>query len=86
MRIQWTDRSLHYYTPTIKNKEKLQTSEPADNLLKGIQKGGSVAAIHLYVMKLEGNGEAGLEPVAVVFAPHEHGIAEEVGVLIDNAI
>lgn len=45
-----------------------------------------MAAIHLYVMKLEGNGEAGLEPVAAVFAPHEHGIAEEVGVLIDNAI
>ena len=45
-----------------------------------------MAAIHLYVMKLEGNGEAGLELVAAVFAPHEHGIAEEVGVFLDNAI
>ena len=45
-----------------------------DSFLQGFEEGGSVAAVHLYVVKLEGDGKAGLEPVAAVLAPHDHGV------------
>ena len=54
----------------------VQSSVPSDSFLQGLEEGGSVAAIHLYVVELEGDGKAGTEPVVAVFAPHEHGIAE----------
>ena len=45
-----------------------------------------MSAIHLRVVELEGNGERGLKRAAPVFAPHHHGIAKLVSVLIDNAV
>ena len=54
----------------------VQSSEPSDSFLQGLEEGGSVAAIHLYVVELEGDGKAGTEPVAAVLASHDHGVAE----------
>jgi hypothetical protein len=37
-------------------------------------------------MELEGYGEHGLPPVFAIFAPHNHRVAEFIGVLIDDAV
>ena len=37
-------------------------------------------------MELETDGQSGLEESLAVFAPHHHGVAELVGVLVDDAV
>ena len=43
-------------------------------------------AIHLYVMKLEGDWERGSEEATAITSPHQHGIAKQICVLVHNAI
>ena len=45
-----------------------------------------MAAVHLYVMELETDGQSGLKQAFAVFSPHHHRIAKLVGVLIDDAV
>ena len=45
-----------------------------------------MSAVHLHVVKLERDGEHGLQPAFAVAAPHHHRITELVGVLIDDAV
>ena len=45
-----------------------------------------MSAVHLYVVELERDGECGLQPIATVLAPHDHGVAELVGILVYNAV
>ena len=35
-------------------------------------------AIHLNMMKLEGNGERGTEEATAITPPHQHGIAKQI--------
>ena len=41
---------------------------------------GSVGAIHLGVMELEGYGEHCLPPLALVLAPYEEGVIEDAAI------
>ncbi len=43
-------------------------------------------AIHLDVVKLEGDRKRCLYPMATVFSPHNHRIAKLIGVLVYNTI
>lgn len=45
-----------------------------------------MTAIHLYVMKLEGDWERGSEEATAITSPHQHGIAKQICVLVHNAI
>ena len=45
-----------------------------------------MTAIHLNMMKLEGNGERGTEEATAITPPHQHGIAKQICVLIHDAI
>ena len=45
-----------------------------------------MSAVHLHVVKLEGNGQGCPQPALTVAAPHHHRIAELVGILIDDAV
>ena len=55
-------------------------------LLELLQKTGGIAPIHLYMMELEGDGQCRLEPALAIAAPHHHRVAEQIGILIDNAV
>ena len=54
--------------------------------LQQLQKHGALSAVHLDMMKLEGDGEHGLEQSFAILAPHHHRIAELICVLVHNAI
>ena len=45
-----------------------------------------MSAVHLNVMELERDGDRGFQPTFAVTAPHHHRIAEQVGILIDDAV
>ena len=45
-----------------------------------------MSAVHLGVVELEGDGERCLPPALSVLAPHDHGVAEFLGVLIDYRV
>ena len=45
-----------------------------------------MTAIHLHMMKLEGDGERGSEETTMITPPHQHGVAEHIGVLINDTI
>ena len=45
-----------------------------------------MATVHLDMVELEGNRKSGFEQPFAILAPHHHGIAKLVGVLIDDAI
>ena len=45
-----------------------------------------MTAVHLDVMKLEGDRESGLEASLAILAPHYHRIAEFVRVLVHYAV
>lgn len=45
-----------------------------------------MTAIHLHMMKLEGDGERGSEEATAITPPHQHGIAELIRVLIHDAV
>ena len=45
-----------------------------------------MSAIHLNMVKLEGNGQGCPQPALAVATPHHHRIAELVGVLVDDAV
>ena len=57
-----------------------------NSLLKNIQESGCMTSIHLNMMKLEGDGQGGLEPCLAILTPHDHRVEKLVGVLVDNAI
>lgn len=50
------------------------------------EKRSAMTAIHLHVMKLKGNRQCRLEPTLTVFPPHDHWIAEQVCILVDDAV
>lgn len=54
--------------------------------MQKFQKHGAMSAVHLDMMKLEGDRERGLEPSLAVLAPHYHRIAELVCVLVHDAV
>ena len=54
--------------------------------LQQLQKHGAMSAVHLDVMKLEGDRERGLEASSTILAPHYHRIAEFVCVLVHYAV
>ena len=54
--------------------------------LQGIEECCCLSTVHLDVMELEGDGERGPQPALAVSSPHHHGVAELVGVLVDDAI
>ena len=43
-------------------------------------------AIHLYVMKLEGDWERGSEEATAITSPHQHGITKLIRVLVHDAV
>ena len=45
-----------------------------------------MASVHLSMMKLERDGERGLQPALVIAAPGEKGIGEDAAVLVDDAV
>ena len=45
-----------------------------------------MTAIHLHMMKLEGDGECGSEESTAITPPHQHGVAKQIRVLIHDAI
>ena len=45
-----------------------------------------MAAVHLSMMELEGDGERGLQPALAIAAPGEEGIGEDTAVLVDDAV
>ena len=53
---------------------------PADCLLQPVQKGRGRNAIHLGVVKLEGDRQSSAEPFLPVFAPEEKGVVIASGV------
>ena len=57
-----------------------------DSLLQFFQEPGGVGAVHLGVMKLERDGQGGLQPTFTVTAPGEEGIGKDAAVLIDDAV
>ena len=54
--------------------------------LQVFQESGGLATIHLRMMKLERDGERGLEPAAPVSAPGEEGVVVDAAVLVDDAV
>ena len=62
------------------------SSQIKDFLLKLFQEACGMSAVHLGVMELEGDGESGLPPSLAVFSPHDHGVAEFLGVLVDDGV
>ena len=57
-----------------------------DDPLQFFQEPGGVGAVHLGVMKLEGDGQGGLQPTFTIAAPGEEGIGKDAAVLIDDAV
>ena len=45
-----------------------------------------MAAIHLNMMKLEGDGERGSEETTMITSPHQHRVAKQIRVLIHDAV
>ena len=45
-----------------------------------------MSAVHLYMMELETDRQSGLNQGFAVFAPHHHRVAEQVCVLVDDAV
>lgn len=43
-------------------------------------------AIHLYVMKLEGDWERGSEEATAITSSHQHGITKLIRVLVHDAV
>ena len=57
-----------------------------DDPLQFFQELGGVGTVHLGVMKLEGDGQGGLQPTFTIAAPGEEGIGKDAAVLIDDAV
>ena len=57
-----------------------------DCLLQQFQELRGVCPVHLYMMELKRNGQAGLKQPFAVFAPHHHWVAPVAGVLVDDAV
>ena len=57
-----------------------------DSLLQFFKEVGGMAAVHLGMMELEGDGERGLQPALAIAAPGEEGIGEDTAVLVDDAV
>ena len=45
-----------------------------------------MTAIHLYMMKQEGDRERSMEEATALTPPHQHGIAKQIRVLVHDAI
>ena len=45
-----------------------------------------MTAIHLYMMKLEGDRERSMEEATAITPPHQHGIAKQIRVLVHDAV
>ena len=57
-----------------------------DCLLQFFQEAGGVLSVHLGVMKLEGDGERGLQPTFAITAPSQEGIVEDTAILVGDAV
>ena len=59
---------------------------PVDFLLNELQEACGVRAVHLRVVKLEGDGQCGAQEAAPVFAPDEEGVVEQAAVHAHGAV
>ena len=57
-----------------------------DCFLQFFQESGGVRAVHLGVMKLEGDGQSHFEPMLAISAPGQEGIGVDAAVLVDDAV
>ena len=45
-----------------------------------------MASVHLNMVELEADGQGGPKAAFAVFPPHQHWVAEQVGVLVYDAV
>ena len=57
-----------------------------DCLLQFFQEAGGVLSVHLGVMKLEGDGERGLQPAFAIATPGQEWVIEDAAILVGDAV
>ena len=55
-------------------------------MLESLKKLCGLSAIHLGVMKLEGDGQCGAPPMSFVSAPTKERVVVDAGVLVDDVV
>ena len=60
--------------------------DPVNDSLKLLQKMCRMTSVHLNMVELEADGQGGLKQTFAIFPPHQHWVAEQVGVLGHGAV
>ena len=86
--VLWELRTgqFHIFCMTSSAGVASGSSYRVDSFLQFFQEPGSVRAVHLGMMELEGDGQSYFEPMLAITAPGQEGIGEDAVILVGDAV